>query len=630
MDVVFAVVPFADIARPSIGVSLLKAEIDRVCSATIQYFNLDFAATIGQRLYHHFCHTVPSDTMAGEWFFADLLFPGQIPPPHEFADNILRPVTPPDILPGIDGARAARTDFVNRSADRIAAFRPKVVGFTTTFHQTCACLAIAKRLKEMSDPPLIIFGGANCEGVMGLQLLESFPWIDYVCTREGDSVFPAFIERLFTTGEASSLPGLLKQGEAHELSHPAIVENLDDLPIPDYQDYFEQLAASPIASEVKPSVLIETSRGCWWGAKHHCTFCGLNGDTMGFRAKSPRRVIDELLYLRERYGVQRIDSVDNILDLRYTTQVFPELKSRGADLEMFYEVKANLKYQHLSAMYDGGVRLIQPGIESFSDQVLNLMRKGITGFQNIQLLRWSEELGIVPAWNILAGFPGESPSEYDWTASIIPLLTHLEPPTGCSPIRLDRFSPFFVRSDEFGFRRVRPAHAYYYVFPLGRRELGRLAYFFDFDYADGMSPMEYMAGTGNEVERWKQARYRDTRARLDANIRDDGTIVIDDTRDCATTARHVLSGCSADVYLACDSVQTLSAILRRFRARYETSELERSIKSLIDAKLLVARDEHYLGLGVLRNRPSDFFQTEQHLPAYVPTATNPDSLLRVL
>jgi ribosomal peptide maturation radical SAM protein 1 len=293
-------------------------------------------------------------------------------------------------------------------------------------------------------------------------------------------------------------------------------------------------------------------------------------------------------------------------------------------------VKANLKYQHLSAMYDGGVRLIQPGIESFSDQVLNLMRKGITGFQNIQLLRWSEELGIVPAWNILAGFPGESPSEYDWTASIIPLLTHLEPPTGCSPIRLDRFSPFFVRSDEFGFRRVRPAHAYYYVFPLGRRELGRLAYFFDFDYADGMSPMEYMAGTGNEVERWKQARYRDTRARLDANIRDDGTIVIDDTRDCATTARHVLSGCSADVYLACDSVQTLSAILRRFRARYETSELERSIKSLIDAKLVVARDEHYLGLGVLRNRPSDFFQTEQHLPAYVPTATNPDSLLRVL
>src|SRR6185295_17961984 len=110
-----------------------------------------------------------------------------------------------------DAARSARLDFVERSAQRIAALRPKVVGFTTTFHQTCACLAIAKRLKQMTDPPLIMFGGANCEGVMGQQLLESFPWIDYVCTREGDAVFPAFIERLMKTGDASPLPGLLKQ-----------------------------------------------------------------------------------------------------------------------------------------------------------------------------------------------------------------------------------------------------------------------------------------------------------------------------------------------------------------------------------------------------------------------------------
>ena len=319
--------------------------------------------------------------MAGEWFFADLLFPGQIPPPHEFADDILRPVTPADILTGIDGARAARAAFIESAVERLAALRPKVVGFTTTFHQTCACLAIAKRLKQIPDPPIVVFGGANCEGVMGLQLLESFPWIDYICTREGDLVFPAFIDRLLNQGDASPLPGLLKQGVSHEVSYPPVVESLDALPIPDYTDYFEQLAACAISADIKPNVLIETSRGCWWGAKHHCTFCGLNGDTMGFRAKSPRRVVDELLYLRERYGVTRIDSVDNILDLRYATQVFPELKRRGSDIEMFYEVKANLKYQHLASMYSGGVRFIQPGIESFSDQVLDLMRKGVGAFK---------------------------------------------------------------------------------------------------------------------------------------------------------------------------------------------------------------------------------------------------------
>ena len=134
------------------------------------------------------------------------------------------------------------------------------------------------------------------------------------------------MERFLRTGEARSLPGLVGKDAAHEVSFAPVVEELDNLPIPDYSDYFEQLAVSPIEAEISPSVLIETSRGCWWGAKHHCTFCGLNGDTMGFRSKSPRRVIDELVYLRQRYGVTKVDSVDNILDLRYTTEVFPELK----------------------------------------------------------------------------------------------------------------------------------------------------------------------------------------------------------------------------------------------------------------------------------------------------------------
>ena len=59
-----------------------------------------------------------------------------------------------------------------------------------------------------------------------------------------------------------------------------------------------------------------------------------------------------------------------------------------------------------------GVRSIQPGIESFSDSVLRLMRKGVTGLQNVQLLKWCRELGLRPYWNLLWGFPGEDPQEY--------------------------------------------------------------------------------------------------------------------------------------------------------------------------------------------------------------------------
>jgi ribosomal peptide maturation radical SAM protein 1 len=627
MDVVFAVVPFADVARPSIGVSLLKAELSGVCSATIQYLNLDFAATIGSRIYDHFCHQVSSETMAGEWFFADVLFPRELPPPYAFAAEILAPVTAPDVIAGIDAARAAREEFLQRATQRIAALNPRIVGFTTTFHQTCACLAIAQRLKQQARPPLIVFGGANCEGEMGLQLLESFPWIDYVCTREGDLVFPEFVRRVLH-GDDGPLPGLLKRGHSRELTYPAIVETLDTLPIPDYHDYFEQLAVSPIASEIAPRLVIETARGCWWGAKHHCTFCGLNGDTMSFRAKSPARVIDELIYLRQEYGVPRIDSVDNILDLRYITQVFPELKRRGADIEMFYEVKSNLKLAQLAALAEGGVRIVQPGIESFSDSVLALMRKGVTGFQNMQLLKWSEEVGILPAWNILAGFPGEDPAEYDWIADVLPLLTHLEPPTACAPIRLDRFSPLFTRAEESGLRRVRPTRAYYYAFPLGRRELNRLAYFFDFDYADGRTPATYVERASRQVLLWREARFGATRPRLDARVQDDGQVLLEDSRGCARTPRAVLSASDADTYLACDAVQSTSAITARLEDRYATWQVLQSLRTLADTGVLLTRGEHHLSLAVLRNRPAPALAPP--VVTYASTAPNSDSLLRVL
>jgi hypothetical protein len=75
------------------------------------------------------------------------------------------------------------------------------------------------------------------------------------------------------------------------------------------------------------------------------------------------------------------------------------------------------------------------------------MRKGCTGLQNIQLLRWCEELGITVFWNLLCSFPGESPVEYARMAELIPLLAHLQKPSYCGRIHVDRFSPLFTNAE---------------------------------------------------------------------------------------------------------------------------------------------------------------------------------------
>lgn len=618
MDALLAVMPFADVRGPSIGVSLLKAEIAACGFASrIEYFNLELAEIIGRDVYQHLANNFPSETLVGEWFFADALFGDSLPDERDYVVKFLTAdAREGDTTGKILQSRACRHRFIESCALRINRYRPRVVGFTTTFHQTCASLAVARRLKELPDPPVIVFGGANCEGEMGLQIVQSFPWVDYACLGEGDRAFPELLQALRDKSSVR-VPGIAKKGDSAPTS-PERVKDLDSLPIPDYADYFERLSSSPLRPELEVDLMIETSRGCWWGAKQHCTFCGLNGDTMAFRSKSPERVFSELAFLSETYRLKSIECVDNILNMKYVPALFERLRDSGLNLELFYEVKANLRHEQLAVLRAGGVRALQPGIESFSNQVLRLMRKGCTGLQNIQLLRWCEEMDVQVGWNLLAGFPGESPSEYDRMEELVPLLTHLQAPAACSPVRLDRFSPFFAHADEFGLVRVRPAPAYYYVFPLGRRDLAKLAYFFDFDYSDGRCPFEYIMGLAREVRHWTQAKAagREHGPRLDA-ICAEGRVTITDTRSVATSARHELSGLAAELYLQCDSVQTLTG-LRRALCYAADGEISRALADLIDAKLMIADDDHYLSLAVFRNRARRERIEQHHVYTAIP------------
>jgi ribosomal peptide maturation radical SAM protein 1 len=631
MDVLFAVVPFADVERPAIGVSLLKAEVLQTgASCGIEYLNFDLAESIGKALYTSISESIPSESLVGEWFFADVVFGDVLPHEQDYVNKVLSRMASPNLIAQIQYARRIRRDFVERAAQKLSAKRPKIVGFSTTFHQTCCCLAIAKRLKSLPNPPIIAFGGANCEGDMGLQILQSFPWVDYVCTREGDIAFPALVRGLLFEANAAPVPGILRQNGHATVSTPDLVVNLDALPYPDYGDYVARLEQSPSRAEIRPEMLFETARGCWWGAKSHCTFCGLNGDTMPFRSKSWSRAFDEIAFLHATYGISKIDCVDNILDMKYVDTLFPKLRDSGMALEIFYEVKSNLRQQQIALLRAGGVKTIQPGIESFSNEVLRRMRKGCTGLQNIQLLRWCEEVDMTVAWNILAGFPGENPDDYAAMARLLPLLSHLQPPSSCAPVRLDRFSPLFTRAAEFDLRRVRPSAAYYYVYPLGRRELARLAYFFDFDYADGQRPTEYIGDVRREVERWLTVRSVDPgrRPRLDVTLDDDGRLDIDDTRACATKPRHHLEGLAAQLYIACDTAQTASSLSAHVAPGTDGPTVAEVLAGLCAAQLMVEMEGRFLSLGLFRNRArlSAAASTGAHVP--VPEAETRYSLLR--
>jgi hypothetical protein len=232
------------------------------------------------------------------------------------------------------------------------------------------------------------------------------------------------------------------------------------------------------------------------------------------------------------------------------------------------------------------------------------MKKGCTALQNIQLLRWCREIGITAAWNLLAGFPGEREDSYTAMAALVPLLTHLPPPVACTPIRLDRFSPLFTRRQEMGLCRVRPTSAYYYVFPFDRRELERLAYFFDFDYADGRRPAAYLEPLQRAVGSWWEAHAlpEEERPRLDADWTTADNLTLTDTRACAHQPVQHFSGQAARVYAICDSFQGAAGVARELDGRATPTLVEAILKEFIERKLMIEIENQYLSLAVVKNR----------------------------
>jgi ribosomal peptide maturation radical SAM protein 1 len=169
--------------------------------------------------------------------------------------------------------------------------------------------------------------------------------------------------------------------------------------------------------------------------------------------------------------------VDNILDMSYLNTLVPALAAADYDFRLHYEVKSNLREPQLSALAQAGMVLLQPGVESLSTEVLDMMRKGVTGPQNVRFLRNAESLGITAVWNYLYGFPGERAEHYRDIIEQLPALHHLPPPASVGRIAIERFSPYF-RDPRLGFEVIRPDSQYARNLDLPDGELIDLAYLF--------------------------------------------------------------------------------------------------------------------------------------------------------
>jgi len=476
-DVLFAYMPYHKLTHPALGASILKSCLVQAgISTLIKYYGLDFAEIIGANKYNSLLNS-STVLLKGEWTFAEAAFgEGFLKQQEAFVG---RPYPWVDDT-AIKVAKHAK-DWIQHVVEQIAESRPKIVICSSMFQQNLASLAVLRGVKALSPDIYTIMGGPNTESILGIGLLRRAKWLDYVCTGEGEESLPLLCNSLLQ-GNANGLKtvGVIAQEDISKYDgaldvnlERSTLKDMDKSPVPCFDDYFNAINNSSIS--VEPGLLLESSRGCWWGQRSHCTFCGLNGKGMNYRAKTPIEMVKTVNKITHKYKIRKIEFVDNIIAKNYFDQFLTLLDCE--QLTLFYETKADISEKQVKQFRSSGVRYIQPGIESLSDPVLKLMRKGTSASLNLQCLRLCREYGIRPSWSILSGFPGEEDNWYNETLELLPKLFHLRPPNGFIPIRLDRFSPYHNSPSQWNLE-LEPFEAYLHIYPDYQGYHDDIAYFF--------------------------------------------------------------------------------------------------------------------------------------------------------
>jgi len=556
--------PFASPAIPSLALTQLKAVVPAGIEAEILHLNHDFAKHIGDLdAYRHVLSDYGFMTGIGDWFFRQAAFPDAPDNTVEYFERYYAGSR--DVWDVLIKHRAGLDAFLDSLIAKYRMDEADVVGFTALFAQTVASFAMARRLK-LANPKLItVMGGAACAEEMGLEYSKQVDVIDYFFDGPGLVSFPKFL-----TGDFPKSTKVISGAD---------LDINTDLPL-DYDSFLDSLGRSFPKGTVEPVLLFETSRGCWWANKQVCTFCGLNGPLLTYRAMSTAKALAEFDALFQYVPRCKFFSgADTILPGNYLKDVIPSLRP-PTGVKIQYELRAQFREEELAQLCAAGITVLQPGIESLSTATLKLMKKGISAFQNLRFLKACSKFPVEVGWNLLIYSPGESEETYERYLRLIPLLTHLHPPQAVSLIGFVRFSEYFAHAREFGLE-LRPEEHYRLTFPFDESALEHIAMKFYDVHAPVEKQSDWLVRLNAAVARWRTRWLNQARLCL---VRDGDTTLVYDSRS-GTSVQYPLDA-------------TMLAALKLLEQPRTAAEVGEPLAFFRERGLVFEEDGRYLSLVI--------------------------------
>lgn len=292
----------------------------------------------------------------------------------------------------------------------IKEYDPDIVAIACFTTYRASSYKLARIAKEVKPKCKVVMGGPHATFMWG-QIIKNIKEVDIIILGEAEYTMLELVYHLENRLPLSEVDGIVfRVGNGFYMSKPRkVIQNLDDLPFPNYRDIDLKKYAIPCPptfpySDIKPSIC--SSRGCY----ANCTFCSTRIFWGNWRARSPKNVVDEIEILYNK-GARYFNFNDDIFttDKNRVVEICKEMIKRNIKMKWYAETRVDvISPEMFKWMKDAGCYLVQFGVESGSDYMLKNINKMITTEQIKIAFKMAKDAGLQTEILLMVGNQGET------------------------------------------------------------------------------------------------------------------------------------------------------------------------------------------------------------------------------
>ena len=295
--------------------------------------------------------------------------------------------------------------------------KPDLIGFSVTYPTQILQMFAMTHIIRTHFPDIHLSAGGSFISRMTLNMPQDkhsilFKYLDSIILYEGESALFNLIQHLKSNTAHHGMDNTIlydrKTNQIHYPSDRVILENLENIPPPDYNGY-------PLHLYLSPKIVLPyaPTRGCYWNRCAFCHYGATQKGTLKYREKKLPQIIADLDFLNQKYGTDHFAFSVDVIRPKTVLGIAQEITRKKRPYLWTTDIKVDdfFSEQNCQIMKQGGCLSVAIGMESANTRILNLMDKGISPDQALECIRNLSNAGISTQIMTFLNFPTETAGE---------------------------------------------------------------------------------------------------------------------------------------------------------------------------------------------------------------------------